>query len=419
MPIKQKIHGFGGFPVGTTSLFELSEPQPKNALIYRGKGNSYGDIAQGENTISTLEKSQVLALNLTEKWILVEAGITLKKVLIYLENHGFTLPVVPGILDITVGGAVASDVHGKNHVKKGTFGHHVLEFSLQQNTKNSPFLCSRQQFYELFKATLGGCGLTGQILSVKLAIEPLTSTAIVQETRKIAGLQNLISALKASTAHYKIVWLQNQQQGHLITGDFSAEKDAKPINKVKKVPFHFGGWLTSRPVLKLYNSIKFHSAKPSQTLHYRQFLCPLDQLKDWNKLYGKSGIIQFQFVIDEKHLISSIELVFNKIKAKNLNWFIPTIKQFGSIESCGLLSFPREGFTFTIDVKYRPGLEIEMRQWADEIIAKGGRFYLAKDSFLTREQLTRSYRNFSKFEETTKNLSNYQSDFSKRIHLHT
>lgn len=419
MPVKQKICGFGGFPVGTTRLFEISEPQPTNPFIYRGKGNSYGDIAHGECTVSALKNNQILALNLTEKWIHVEAGITLKEVLIYLENQGFTLPVVPGILDISIGGAVASDVHGKNHVNKGSFGHHVMEITLYQETEKRAMVCSRQHHSEWFSATLGGCGLTGYIQSVKIKIEPLISSAILQETRSIAGLHNLISALKASEAAYKIVWLRNQHQGHLITGDFTAKKEAKPSNKVKKVPFHFKGWFTARWVLNLYNSLKYYTAKPQQIVHYRQFLCPLDQLKNWNKLYGKQGIIQFQFVVDEKHLIPSIELVFNKIKDKKLTGFIPTIKQFGKRESEGWLSFPKAGFTFTIDIKYQPGLEDEMSNWADEIIAKGGRFYLAKDSFLNREQITRSYRNFSKFEELTKKQSKYQSAFSKRIHLHS
>ncbi|MAX80605.1 MAG: hypothetical protein CL843_10585 [Crocinitomicaceae bacterium] len=420
MPIKTHISGFGKFPSSTTELEDFEMDYPSGDFIFRGNGMSYGDLSFSDKTLSTRKHNQFIELNTTAGYVKVASGMLLLNLIKILFEKGYTLPVLPGTLYITVGGAIASDVHGKNHVQKGSFGHHIIDFNLITENKEA-LICSSSQNAELFQHTIGGCGLTGFISEATLKIEPLKGNTIHKKSTPINGLSPAIEALQNSNALYKIVWLKNNRQGALLEGDFTDNKTEKiSFKQPFTVPYHFGGILTSKPILSFYNQLKFSTSKFEKETAIYPFLCPLDAVQNWNLLYGPKGIIQFQFTVDQTHIEAAINSVFNWVKISQATVFLATIKQFGTRSSFGSMSFPKEGFTFTIDVKYTTGLEKQLQQLADKIIDQyGGRFYLAKDSFLTFGQLSRSYAGFNAFVDFVRNNKQLKSAFSKRTGIHS
>ena len=207
MPIKTHISGFGKFPSSITYLIDVDGENPGGDFIYRGNGMSYGDLSFSETTLSTRKHNQLIELNLTAGYVKVASGMLLLDLIKLLFEKGYTLPVLPGTLYITVGGAIANDVHGKNHVQKGSFGHHIIDFKLITENKEA-LICNSTQNAELFQHTIGGCGLTGFISEATLKIEQLKGNTIHEKSTPIKGLSSAIKALQNSDSLFKIVWLK-------------------------------------------------------------------------------------------------------------------------------------------------------------------------------------------------------------------
>lgn len=408
----------------------------KKSILPYGKGRSYGDsclnsdsyLLQMTNFNHFLElndgKNEKSNSKLTS--IKVEAGVTFDDLLTYLIPKGYFLPVTAGTKYITVGGAIANDIHGKNHFSQGTFGKHLLSFGLlRPNTDNElvEYICSKDENNELFNATIGGLGLTGVITWAEFTLKNIVSEYFDNESIKFNNIDEFfeINIESEQNFEYTVAWLDCGGIGKKLgRGLYYRANHSKiptelnqlhqnPINNPITYPF-----INSTSV-KLFNELYYNkqiSNKIKSLVHYEPFFYPLDKIGKWNNLYGKNGFLQYQFVIpfgDEKNILKKI---INKIANSGFSSFLTVLKTFGKTNSSGLLSFPKEGVTMAIDFRIDNkvfGLLVEL----DKIIVDcGGRIYPAKDARMKSETFLQSYPNLEEFKKFK--LDNFSSDFWKR-----
>ena len=368
---KRIITGWGQTCPGETVVKEISLNEKFEfankyiRYIPRGKGRSYGDAAQVSGGI-TLQTSQINDFRVVDDILETAAGTSLFKILNYIIPMGFFIPVVPGTQFVSIGGAIASDIHGKNHHNQGSFETTVMEMEII--TPTGEFLCSRTKNSDLFWATIGGMGLTGLITKAKIKLNKIETSKILVDSVRIKNLDMLISEMEENDKNYEysVAWIdtlskrKNFGRSILIFGNHATSEDLanfkkqnilsykpkKGITLPVKVPFNF----INRFTVKIFNEIWYqkHFPKNKKTLKdISNFFFPLDSLKNWNKLYGPKGFIQYQVVlpITHKHLISEIIEIFSR---KRCPIFLAVLKRMGK-ENLGHLSFPFAGWTLALD----------------------------------------------------------------------
>jgi FAD/FMN-containing dehydrogenase len=306
---------------------------------------------------------------------------------------------VPGTQFVTLGGMVAADVHGKNHHVDGTIGRHVRGLRLLC-ADGTIVDCSRALHEELFRATLGGMGLTGRILEVELSLARIPSPWIVQETERVGDLARFLGALEESARAwpFTVGWIdclsggRGLGRGVLFRGRWAEPREAPaaaptPLGRLG-VPFTFPAWALGRVSVRAFNALYFRSfgrGVRRSVVHFERFFWPLDSVTHWNRIYGASGFTQFQSVLPERERPGATARLLALAARRGGASFLCVIKDCGA-EGEGVLSFPRPGVSVALDLPIRRGTRALVEELADLVVAEGGRVYLAKDVFVRPDQ---------------------------------
>ena len=392
-----------------------------------GSRRSYGDV--GLNTNGYILSTQCLTYFTSfdaESGILeCESGVILKQIQDVFIPRGWILPVTPGTQLITVGGAIANDVHGKNHHQRGSFGHYVKQIELQTSTQGR-IICSREQHKDLFEATVGGVGLTGVILKAQIQLIRVPSPYVKVESIAFTGVQEFLTLTHQSNQvwEYTVSWI-DCLSGKNVKGIFMRANHVKldeinhiklPFKKTFSIPFKPSFSCVNKLSLKTFNWWYYHTKKSSKTVvqHFYQFQYPLDGIDNWNVLYGDKGFYQYQCVIPWEFATEAIEHLLELIQHYQQGSFLVVLKAFGDQLSEGLLSFPLPGVTLALDFPNQGQTTLDLFKKMDEIVVKyKGRLYLAKDHRMPKDIFMQTYLNISEFEKFRD--PQISSDLAKRL----
>lgn len=372
------------------------------AVLTRGLGRSYGDSSLPPpgtlEVVSSVAADRILGFDTTTGVLRAEAGLSLHAInALFLPRRWF-VPVSPGTQFVTLGGMVASDVHGKNHHVEGTFGRHVESLVLRV-PNGGVVSCSRTVHPDLFAATLGGMGLTGHILEVTFAMKRIPSRWIYGESFRVSNIDAYIDALKESAAEwpYTMGWIDCLTKGDalgrgiLMRGRWASADEApvaipKPKRRVT-LPAVFPSWTINRLTVAAFNWLYFHK-HPRRTVrgiqHPETFYYPLDAIRHWNRAYGPAGFTQYQCVLPNEAGRGAARAFLELLTQHGGASFLCVIKDCGP-EGEGLLSFPMPGISIAIDFAIRPSTPALVKTLNAFVTEAGGRIYLTKDTFTTAE----------------------------------
>jgi FAD/FMN-containing dehydrogenase len=326
--------------------------------------------------------------------------------------NGWFLPVTPGTKFITVGGAIANDVHGKNHHRAGTFGRHVVRFELLRSN-GERLICSPRKNSELFTATIGGLGLTGVITWAEFKLARIHSPMISVESIKFESLEEFIELSDESDREYEytVAWIscsagsESIGKGIFLRGNHAPPTKRKVRQKEPKsrlsVPISFPGFAINKLTIRAFNALYYGKQRKnavSKAIHYDPFFYPLDGIGNWNRVYGKRGFLQYQFAVPFNGDISPVRRVLTKVILYGTGSFVTVLKKFGDVPSPGMLSFPRKGITLALDLPNKGRRTFDLLDQLDEIVFdSGGALYPAKDSRMSPDSFNKSYPNWKKF----------------------
>ncbi|ADW70402.1 FAD-binding oxidoreductase [Granulicella tundricola] len=376
-----------------------------NGALPVGMGRSYGDscLLNGGNLLLTTSMNRLLSFDPETGLLTAEAGITLAQILDFAVPRGFFLPVTPGTKYVTLGGAIANDIHGKNHHVAGTFGSHVTQFELVRSD-GSHRRCSQTENPDWFAATIGGLGLTGLIPWAQVRLRPIVSRMIDYEGIQFHGIDEFLDLTQQSqSVEYTVSWIdcastgKNFARGVFMQGDHSRiPGELKPSPEPKLVfPFDAPGFALNHATVSLFNTAFFHKQmKPRvQALQdYEPFFYPLDKVLHWNRLYGKSGLLQFQYAIPWESAREGTIAILREVAESGLASFLAVLKAFGDVPSPGLMSFPQPGITLALDFPIKADVTFPLfERLADMTRDFGGRLYPAKDAAMTASQFQTFY----------------------------
>jgi FAD/FMN-containing dehydrogenase len=397
------INWQGDFPLAATGLANGSLPV--------GMGRSYGDVCllKGGNLLLTTGMDRLLDFDPATGLLTAESGITLAQILDFAVPRGFFLPVTPGTKYVTLGGAIANDIHGKNHHVAGTFGSHVTQFGLMRSD-GSYKLCSPTENPDLYAATIGGMGLTGLIPWATLRLRPIVSRKIDYEGIQFHGIDEFLDLTERSKhIEYTVSWVdcvstgRNFARGVFMQGDHSAVPgELKPSPEPKLVfPFDAPAFALNKYTVSAFNTLFFHKQiKPrvKALQDYEPFFYPLDKVLHWNRLYGKSGLLQFQYAIPWESAREGTIAILGAVAKSGLASFLAVLKAFGDVPSPGMMSFPQPGITLALDFPIKPGVSFPLfERLADMTRDFGGRLYPAKDAAMTAAQFQAFYPQWESF----------------------
>ena len=401
--------------------------QEDKEFIAFGNGRSYGDSALNDNILYTKPFNNFLSFDEKSGILHVQAGVLLSEILEAFVPRGWFLKVTPGTKLITVGGAIASDVHGKNHHVEGCFSECTEEFNMMLESGE---VTNVKPDDELFLATCGGMGLTGVILDAKISLKKINSKFIKQTTIETKNLQETFDAFEEyKTLPYSVAWIDCLAKGEnigkclLMVGDFADDGDLRFKAKGKLgIPFNFPSFALNSLSVKAFNWLYYNKAPngvSKQTVEIDTFFYPLDAINNWNRIYGKNGFTQYQFILPKESSFEGLERILTKISDSGKGSFLAVLKLYGK-ENKNYLSFPIEGYSLALDFKIESGL-FELLDELDEIVKEyDGRIYLTKDVRVSKETFEAGYPKIEKFRELReKNEMNkkFNSLQSKRLGL--
>lgn len=414
----QKVTNWGNFPVvekevkTEDSLQKIKDfVKSNNEIIARGNGRCYGDASLSEHIFSTKRLNKFISFDRLNGIIECESGVLLSDILEVVVPQGYFLYVTPGTKFISVGGAIASDVHGKNHHAEGCFSEYVIEFSLL-NENGEVLTCSREENSEKFWSTIGGMGLTGIILSAKFKLKNIETAYIRQESIKAENLDEIFKLFEESESWtYNVAWIDCLQTGknigrsimmrgeHAFKHQLPKKLQENPLRLKKKfsptVPFYFPNFVLNNLTVKLFNLLYFNKQRSKEIknyIDYETFFYPLDAVNDWNKIYGKTGFIQYQMVIPKEKGKEGMKRILETIAKSGNGSFLAVLKLFGKNNPEAYNSFPFEGYTLALDFKVNSKLK-NLVEKLDAIVEEfGGRIYLTKDS-MSKSSLTNYLQN--------------------------
>jgi len=419
--------------VRSADVHDLVTRVHPRGVLARGLGRSYNDAAQnGGGHVVELIREEMPALT-GSGLVSIDAAVTLDELLKLIVPHGWFVPVTPGTRFVTVGGAVACDVHGKNHHVAGTIGAHVsqIELVLADGSRNT---LDREA--PLFWATIGGMGLTGVISRVWLQLIPIRSASMAVKTVVTDSLENTFETLDSDeSASYSVAWLDTMATGsRLGRGVVSFGRHADDSEVGAQAPAHYSPrqtfgvpgvlrWnLLSEPVVRAFNHAWYNRAKIRQGESVESiagFFHPLDGVANWNRLYGKAGFVQHQMVVPDRER-ESIRDALGVLSSGGHPSFLSVLKRLGK-EGGGLLSFPMDGWTLAVDLPNRGPVTGRLLDQLDEIALRAdGRVYLAKDSNLTAERFACMYPRLEEWLDIREDVDpgrHFQSDLARRLQL--
>lgn len=408
-----QISGWGRYPVlEATSVAFADERSLANSLktmhivIASGNGRSYGDSALAPCFLPCRSRDRILDFDPTTGLLTCESGILLSEIIETFLPMGWFLKVTPGTKLITIGGAIAADVHGKNHHVEGCFGDTVKSLTLML-ADGETVHCSREQNPELFHATCGGMGLTGIILQVSFYLQKIPSSLIEQKTIKTEGLKETFDAFEYyADWPYSVAWIDCLTKGKslgrsvLFVGQFSpgGNLDYNPHRPIT-VPCNLPGFILNRFSARAFNSLYYATANSQKSTSYARvdsFFYPLDLFKQWNRIYGSKGFVQYQFILPKESSPDGLQEIVDRISRSDLGSFLAVLKLHGPANQ-NYLSFPMKGYSLALDFKIQPGLFFFLEDLDKIVLRYGGRIYLAKDARVDRETFEQGYPQVTKF----------------------
>lgn len=458
--MKTRIVNWGQYPeieaneieVRTSTQITNAIQSSSGPIIGRGLGRSYGDASLSSTVMNGLKRNRFLSFNEQSGQLVCEAGVSLEEILKTFVPKGWFLPVTPGTKFVTIGGAVASDVHGKNHHVEGSFCRHVNRIRLLLPNGNIVD-CSPTVNVDLFRSTAGGMGLTGFILEVSFYMKKIETSMIRQVSYRASNLDSMFKLIdKYDHSTYTVSWMDclargsSLGRGILYTGEHASLADLKSTKYSKNqlglpkklpltVPFNLPSFVLNSFTVSSFNSVLYYShfqQSKESIVDYDTFFYPLDFVHNWNRIYGKAGFLQYQFVLPDATAYDGMVKILNSISENKLGSFLVVFKRCGnpaSFAQVGLkrgtpplfpLSFPMQGYSLALDFAIQPKL-FDFLNKVDEMVASfGGRVYLTKDARLSAEMLRRTYPAVKEFLAIRKKVDpkhKLQSLLSKRLHL--
>jgi len=404
--------------------------QIEGTVLAYGCGRSYGDscLNDGGTLLDITPLNHFISFDEASGLLRCEAGVTLADILNVMVPRGWFLPTTPGTKFITVGGAIANDVHGKNHHKGGTFGCHVTRFELLRSN-GERLICSPDENADLFSATIGGLGLTGLILWAEFRLRRVPGPYIAKEQIRFGCIDEFfeISADSDERFEYTMAWVDCLATGkHLGRGLFMRgnhtwprsipRKSAQPRSLIT-VPVQLPSFVLNMATVRAFNALLYRSQLSKQThqiVSYDPFFYPLDAILEWHRLYGSPGFLQYQFVVPYAHDRTTIKDILKQISQSGVLSFLAVLKVFGDVPSPGMLSFPRPGVTLALDFPFRGRRTLEFLNRLDQIVqAHGGALYPAKDARMSAEGFQAFYPRWREF--TSYIDPKFSSSFWRRV----
>lgn len=437
--MKTTLTNWGNYPKVEADLRRFSSENhlrkifgDSGELITRGLGRSYGDSSLGETVATPFGYDRVTAFDEKSGAVTCEAGISLQDLLTIFVPRGWFLPVTPGTKFVTLGGAIAADVHGKNHHKAGCFSRHVISMDVML-ADGAVTACSPVENPELFDATCGGMGLTGVILRATIKLIKIETAYIRQETLKAKNLEELMEFFEqAGDSTYTVAWVdclagKDDDVGRsvLMKGEHAAADEigkksqlSPPEKRTIGVPFNLPGFSLNRFTVKAFNTVYYGMARHAKTsiIDYDSFFYPLDGITNWNRIYGRKGFMQYQFVLPKETSLDGVKKVLKKTADKGMGSFLAVLKLLGPQER--LISFPMEGYTLALDFPMTKNLFGFLDELDDIVLGGGGRLYLAKDARMSSDMFKKSYKNshrFMQYKHGVDKKGKFQSLQSKRL----
>lgn len=410
-------------------------------VVARGLGRGYGDCAQnaGGTVLDGPARSGLLDVDLETATIRVLAGTSLDELMRWLVPLGMFVPVTPGTRLVTVGGAIAADIHGKNHHVKGSWGDHVTSFRLIDGAGEVRDV-SRETDADLFRATVGGMGLTGIVTDATVRMQPIESARLVVDTDRTRDLDEVMALMAEGDDQYdySVAWIDILAKGSsmgrsiLDRGRFATRDEAlaggatdpyayQP-HQLPAVPDLFPAGLINKLFCTAFNELWYRKApvqRRDALLTIEQFFHPLDMVSDWNRAYGRRGFFQWQYAVPDE-AGDVVRRSLERLSVAGVPSFLAVLKRFGPGNDCPL-SFPTKGWTLAFDTAVEPGLERLFDELDEMVVAAGGRIYLAKDSRVRPELVPVMYPGLDEWRAIRERVDpnqRFRSDLSRRLRLY-
>ncbi len=439
---RQRLFGWGRTSPGMSEVQspanedEVAQELARDAsTIARGLGRSYGDAAQLSGGVVLNNRAlEGIGPIAPDGVVTLGAGVSLDELLAVAIPLGWFVPVTPGTRQVTIGGAIAADVHGKNHHRDGSIGDHVLEMRLV--TPAGRFRVSPSTQPDLFWATIGGMGLTGVVTTVTLRLIKIETDRVLVDTTRFSHLDDVMAAMVQGDDDYRysVAWVDCMTKGasmgrailtrgqHATRRDIAAPTLNAPTPARLRVPFNAPSGLLNPLTIRAFNEAWYRRAprwREGEEQSLGTFFHPLDGVDDWNRLYGRRGFVQYQFAVADAHAECVVRAI-ERLSSSGVPSFLAVLKRFGPANH-GLMSFPVAGWTLALDLPVGPSALPDVLNDLDEmVIDAGGRVYLAKDSRLSPEAVRVMYPRLPEFLEVKNRVDprhQLASDLARRLHL--
>jgi decaprenylphospho-beta-D-ribofuranose 2-oxidase len=440
---RQRLSGWGRVPASMATVLPVRSPEKIDlrgigrGALARGLGRSYGDCAQnGGGRVFDMTPLRSFDLDPATGLVVAEGGASLGDILAVAVPAGWFLPVTPGTKHVTIGGAIAGDVHGKNHHRDGTISDHITEFDFLMADGT---ITTVQAGSDAFRATAGGLGLTGVVMSATMQLLPIQTCKVAVDTQRTANLDELMAAMRSGDAAYRysVAWIDLMATGSSMGRSVLTRGDHAPIDalddtatadplayrpgKTVTIPDVFPSGLLNRLSVRAFNELWYRKAPVSRNGEIQsidEFFYPLDMLNDWNRLYGRRGFLQYQFAVPDT-AAETLRTIVGDISSRGYPAFLAVLKRFGA--GHGLLSFPIEGWTLALDIPIGiPELARELTDFDERVAEAGGRVYLAKDSRLRPDLFRAMYPEYGEWAEIRDRLDPngvWRSDLARRLEM--
>ena len=439
------LAGWGRFPRARCHVFrperraavaETLAAKLTPTLIARGLGRSYGDAslnADGGVLVSD-RLDRVLAFDPVSGVLHAEAGLSIDDIVRWWLPRGWFPPVTPGTKFVTLGGAIAADVHGKNHHRDGTIASFLEAFTLL-TADGETLRCSRTEHVDAFWATVGGLGLTGVILDVRLRLRPVESGWLGVDYRRARDLDAMLDVFASNDAGaaYSVAWIdvlargRRAGRGVIMHGDHAGAAEVRAASRAPYatgaraglgVPFDAPSVMLNPLSVRLFNATYYAAHRDGRRLvSVDRFFYPLDGVPHWNRLYGRRGLVQYQVVLPPAEAHRGLVTLLDHLSGSGRPSFLAVLKRFGPAGE-GLLSFPTEGYTLALDLPVRDGLVEFLRTLDRIVLAHGGRVYLAKDATTTPDAVRAMYPRLDEFRAVKARLDPrgvFSSSLARRV----